>query len=94
MIIDFTRLQLDKFVFTISTSRQFWWPTEDWVCILHQRDGDVPIDRLNSADCSKDSGEYLFYRAIQNLVNWQEDITLQHIERGFSCIYGTTFGEC
>ena len=23
------------------------------VFILHQRDGDVPIDRMNSADCSK-----------------------------------------
>lgn len=39
----------------------------------------MPIDRMNSADCSKDSGEYLFYRAIQNLVNWQEDFTLQNI---------------
>ena len=79
VIIFSSRLQLDEIVFTISTSCQFWCPTEDWVCILHQRDGDVPIDGMNAADCSKDSGEYLFYRAIQNLVNWQEDFTLQNI---------------
>lgn len=70
---------MDEFVFTFSTPCQLWRPTEDWYCILHQRDGDVPIDRMNSADCSKDSGEYLFYRAIQNLFNWQEDFTLQNI---------------